>query len=61
MQLIEIQAIGITTSKQLGESAQAAFLSKASGLGFAGDSRSYDMVVARLAFFDPQEKLEESS
>jgi len=35
LQLIEIQAIGITTSKQLGEAAKAAFLSKASGLGFA--------------------------
>jgi len=46
LQLIEIQAIGITTSEQLGEAAEAAFLSKASGLGFAvskpwGGSRSY--------------------
>jgi len=59
--LSEIQAIGITTSKQLGEAAQAAFLSQASVLGFAlskpwGDSRSRDMVVVRLAFFDPRKK-----
>ena len=49
-ELIEIQAVGITTSKQLGEAAEAVFLGKASGLGFAvskpwGESRPYDMVV----------------
>jgi len=49
-QLIEIQAVGMTTSKQLGEAAEAAFPSKASGLGFAvskpwEDSRCYDVVV----------------
>jgi hypothetical protein len=60
--LSEIQAIGITTSKQLGEAAQAAFLSQASVLGFAlskpwGDSRSRDMVALGWPFLTLEKKL----
>jgi hypothetical protein len=35
LQLFQIQAVGITTRKQLGVAAEAAFLGNASGLGFA--------------------------
>jgi PD-(D/E)XK nuclease superfamily protein len=49
-ELIEIQAVALTTTKQRGEAAEAAFLAKAAALGFAvakpwGDSRRYDFVV----------------
>ncbi len=47
---IEIHAVGLTTRKAHGEAAEAAFLAKASALGFAvakpwGESERYDFVV----------------
>jgi hypothetical protein len=49
-EVIEIQAVGINSTKQRGEASEAAFLAKASSLGFAvskpwGDGRRYDFVV----------------
>ena len=46
----EIYAIGLTTHKRCGEVAEAAFLAKASSLGFGvarpwGDSERYDFIV----------------
>jgi PD-(D/E)XK endonuclease len=48
--LPEIHAIGRPTRKRSGEAAEAAFLAKASGLGFAvakpwGDSERYDFIL----------------
>jgi hypothetical protein len=67
LQLIEIQALGITTSKQLGEAAEAAFLSKASGLGFASIQTLGRQPVLLTwwslgcPYFDPRKKLRKSS
>ena len=49
-ELFQIQAIGVPTRKRRGEVAEAAFLAKASGLGFAvakpwGDSERYDFIL----------------
>ena len=49
-ELIEIQAVGVPERKQLGEAVEAAFLAKATMLGFPvlkpwGDSRPYDFAV----------------
>jgi hypothetical protein len=49
-ELFEIFAVGLTTRKRRGEAAEAAFLAKASSLGFGvakpwGDSERYDFVV----------------
>ncbi len=49
-ELIEIQAVGLTDHKRRGEAGEAAFLAKASSLGFRvskpwGDSDPYDFVV----------------
>ena len=46
----EISAVGLTTKKALGEAAEAAFLAKATSLGFGvaktwGDSERYDFIV----------------
>jgi len=46
----EINAVGLTTRKALGEAAEAAFLAKATSLGFGvakswGDSERYDFIV----------------
>jgi hypothetical protein len=46
----EIRAIGLSTRKRRGEAAEAAFLAKASSLGFAvakpwGDSERYDFIL----------------
>jgi hypothetical protein len=46
----EIKAVGLTTSKALGEAAEAAFLAKATSLGFGvaktwGDSERYDFIL----------------
>jgi PD-(D/E)XK endonuclease len=46
----DIHAVGLTTRKRLGEAAEAAFLAKASGLGFGvakpwGDSERYDFLL----------------
>jgi hypothetical protein len=46
----EISAVGLTTRKALGEAAEAAFLAKATSLGFGvakswGDSERYDFIV----------------
>jgi PD-(D/E)XK nuclease superfamily protein len=46
----EINAVGLTTSKALGEAAEAAFLAKVTSLGFGvaktwGDSERYDFIV----------------
>ena len=48
--LHEIHAVGRTTRKRSGEAAEAAFLAKASSLGFAvakpwGDSERYDFIL----------------
>ena len=48
--IIEIQAVAIPTRKRRGEIAEAAFLAKASSLGFGvarpwGDSERYDFIV----------------
>jgi PD-(D/E)XK endonuclease len=45
----EINAVGLTTRKALGEAAEAAFLTKATSLGFGvaktwGDSERYDFI-----------------
>ncbi len=49
-ELFEIQAVGLNTRKRSGEVAEAAFLAKASSLGFGvakpwGDSERYDFVL----------------
>lgn len=46
----EIKAVGLTTRKALGEAAEAAFLAKATSLGFGvaktwGDSERYDFIL----------------
>ena len=46
----EINAVGLTTPKALGEAAEAAFLAKATSLGFGvaktwGDSERYDFIL----------------
>jgi len=46
----EIHAVGLTTRKALGEAAEAAFLAKATSLGFGaaktwGDSERYDFIL----------------
>src|SRR5437870_12822126 len=46
----DIHAVGLTTRKRHGEAAEAAFLAKASGLGFGvakpwGDSERYDFIL----------------
>jgi Pyruvate/2-oxoacid:ferredoxin oxidoreductase delta subunit len=46
----EINAVGLTTRKALGEAAEAAFLAKATSLGFGvaktwGDSERYDFIL----------------
>ena len=46
----DIHAVGLTTRKRRGEAAEAAFLAKASGLGFGvakpwGDSERYDFLL----------------
>ena len=46
----DIHAVGLTTRKRRGEAAEAAFLAKASGLGFGvakpwGDSERYDFIL----------------
>jgi hypothetical protein len=46
----EINAVGLTTRKALGEAAEAAFLAKATRLGFGvaktwGDSERYDFIL----------------
>ena len=46
----EIHAVGLTTPKALGEAAEAAFLAKATSLGFGvaktwGDSERYDFIL----------------
>jgi hypothetical protein len=46
----EINAVGLTTSKALGEAAEAAFLAEVTSLGFGvaktwGDSERYDFIV----------------
>jgi hypothetical protein len=48
--LAYIEAVGLTTSKNRGEAAEAAFLAKATSLGFGvckpwGDSERYDFVI----------------
>ena len=49
-ELFEIYAVGLTTRKRRGEAAEAAFLAKASSLGFGvakpwGDSERYDFIL----------------
>jgi hypothetical protein len=49
-EIIEIQAVGVPERKRLGEAVEAAFLAKATMLGFPvlkpwGDSRPYDFAV----------------
>jgi hypothetical protein len=49
-EIIEIQAMGMPECKRLGEAVEAAFLAKATMLGFPvlkpwGDSRPYDFAV----------------
>ena len=46
----EINAVGLTTRKALGEAAEAAFLAKVTSLGFGvsktwGDSERYDFIL----------------
>ena len=46
----EINAVGLTTHKARGEAAEAAFLAKATGLGFGvaktwGESERYDFIL----------------
>jgi len=46
----EINAVGLTTTKAIGEAAEAAFLAKATSLGFGvaktwGDSERYDFIL----------------
>jgi hypothetical protein len=48
--IAEINAVGLTTRKSLGEAGEAAFLAKATSLGFCvaktwGDSERYDFIV----------------
>jgi Pyruvate/2-oxoacid:ferredoxin oxidoreductase delta subunit len=48
--ILEINAVGLTTHKALGEAAEAAFLAKATSLGFGvaktwGDSERYDFIL----------------
>ena len=49
-EIVEIQAMGMPECKRLGEAVEAAFLAKATMLGFPvlkpwGDSRPYDFAV----------------
>ena len=46
----EVSAVGLTTTKAIGEAAEAAFLAKATSLGFGvaktwGDSERYDFIL----------------
>jgi len=61
-ELFDVYAIGLTTRKRHGEAAEAAFLAKASGLGFGvakpwGDSERYDFILdSGLGFWRVQVK-----